>query len=106
MKKYFNIEEISDDTFGVAFNEDKYLQAQHLAGKYVICTGIGKDQMGKEEVRQQYKNLQNVEHAFRDFKSRHIQVRPVFHRNEAQTRGHVLLSMFAYAIIKEMEDIL
>jgi transposase len=45
-----------------------------------------------------------VEHAFRDFKSDHIQVRPVYHRNEAQTRGHVLLSMFSYAIVKEMED--
>jgi transposase len=104
MKKYYNIIEISDDKFELSFNEDKYLQAQHLAGKYVICTGIGKDKMEKEQVRQQYKNLQNVEHAFRDFKSQHIQLRPVFHRNEAQTRGHVLLSMFAYAIIKEMEN--
>ena len=59
--------------------------------------------MEKTEVRQQYKNLQHVEHAFRDFKSDNIQVRPVYHRNEAQTRGHVLLSMFSYAIVKEME---
>lgn len=104
MKKYYNIQEISDGKFEHGFNEEKYLQAQHLAGKYVICTDIGKGQMEKEEVRQQYKNLQNVEHAFRDFKSGNIQVRPVFHRNEAQTRGHVLMSMFSYAIIKEMEN--
>jgi len=60
--------------------------------------------MTKEEIRQQYKNLQNVEHAFRDFKSDNVQIRPVYHRNEAQTRGHVLLSMFSYTIIKEMEN--
>jgi transposase len=60
--------------------------------------------MPKEEVRQQYKNLQHVEHAFCDFKSDHIQIRPVYHRNKAQTRGHVLLSMFSYAIIKKMES--
>ena len=60
--------------------------------------------MGTEEVRQQYKNLQQVEHAFRDFKSDNIQIRPVYHRNAAQTRGHVLISMFSYAIIKEMEN--
>ncbi len=52
------------------------------------------------QARQQYKNLQHVEHAFRDFKSDNIQIRPVYHRNEAQTRGHVLLSMFSYAIVK------
>jgi len=48
--------------------------------------------------------LQKVEHAFRDFKSDNIQIRPVYHRNEAQRRGHALLSMFSYVIIKEMEN--
>ena len=50
------------------------------------------------------KNLQNVEHAFRDLKSDYIQIRPVFIRNQAQTRGYGMLSMFSYAIIKEMEN--
>jgi transposase len=44
--------------------------------------------------------VQKFAHAFRDFKSDNIQIRPVYHRNEAQTRGHVLLSMFSYAIVK------
>ena len=104
MKKYYEIIEISDDRFVVDFKAEKYQQSKHLAGKYVVCTGIEKEKMGKEEVRQQYRNLQNVEHAFRDFKSDNIQIRPVYHRNAAQTRGHVLLSMFSYAIIKEMEN--
>lgn len=104
MKKYYKISEISNDKFIIDFKAEKYLQSKQLAGKYVVCTSIIKDEMDKEEVRQQYKNLQNVEHAFRDFKSDNIQIRPVYHRNEAQTRGHVLLSMFSYAIIKEMEN--
>lgn len=104
MKKYYGIVEISNQAFVVDFKAEKYQQAKQLVGKYVVCTSIEKKQMAKEEVRQQYKNLQNVEHAFRDFKSDHIQIRPVYHRNEAQTRGHVLLSMFSYAIIKEMEN--
>ena len=29
-----------------------------------------------------------------------ITLRPVYHHNENQTRGHVLLCMLAYAIIK------
>ena len=104
MGKYYEIVKINDDEFVVDFKAQKYQQSKQLVGKYVICTGIAKERMTKEEVRKQYKNLQNVEHAFRDLKSGHIQIRPVFHRNEAQTRGHVLLSMFSYAIIKEMEN--
>ena len=59
--------------------------------------------MNTVEVRQKYKELQNVEHAFRDIKTDKLNMRPVFHRNEDQTRGHVFVCMFAYAIIKEME---
>jgi len=33
-----------------------------------------------------------------------LNIRPIFHRNEAETRGHVFICMFAYTIIKEMED--
>jgi len=102
--KYYEVVEISNQAFVIDFKAGKYQQAKQLAGKYVVCTNIEKKQMPKEKVRWQYKNLQNVEHAFRDFKSDNIQVRPVYHRNEAQTRGHVLLSMFSYAIIKEMEN--
>ncbi|MBW6480995.1 MAG: IS1634 family transposase [Bacteroidales bacterium] len=104
LKQYYEITEISNQVFVVDFKAEKYRQTKQLAGKYVVCTNVEKEQMEKTEVRQQYKNLQHVEHAFRDFKSDNIQIRPVYHRNEAQTRGHVLLSMFSYAIVKEMED--
>ncbi|HDO27950.1 MAG TPA: IS1634 family transposase [Bacteroidetes bacterium] len=103
-KGYYEIKEISNDNFIIDFKAEKYQVAKQLAGKYVICTSLKREDMDKTEVRQQYKNLQNVEHAFRDFKSNNIQIRPVYHRNEAQTRGHVLVSMFSYAIIKEMEN--
>jgi len=104
MGKYYEIVEISNNAFVIDFKAEEYQQSKQLAGKYVVCTNIEKQQMAKEEVRCKYKNLQNVEHAFRDFKSDNIRIRPVYHRNEAQTRGHVLLSMFSYAIIKEMES--
>ncbi len=104
VKKYYEITEISNHAFVIDFKAERYQQEKQLAGKYIVCTNVGKGQMEKEEVKGQYKNLQRVEHSFRDFKSDNIQIRPVYHRNEAQTRGHVLLSMFSYAIIKEMED--
>jgi len=54
-------------------------------------------------VREKYKELQNVEHAFRDMKTDKLNIRPIFHVNEAQTRGHVFVCMFSYAIVKELE---
>lgn len=55
--------------------------------------------MGKEEVWQQHKKSQNVEHAFRCLKSDHIQIRP-YHRGEAQTRGHVSLCFLMLSLMK------
>ncbi len=104
MKKYFSIEEISNENFTIDFNATKYKEAKKLAGKYVVSTTVSKNRMNKTEVRQEYKNLQNVEHAFRDLKSNNIQIRPVYHRKAKQTRGHVFLTMFCYSIIKEMEN--
>ena len=95
--------EISNDRFDITFDVNKYQQAASLDGKYVIETSLSKAVMEKEQVRQEYKNLQNVEHGFRDLKTEQLEVRPVFHRNEAQTRGHVFITMFSYAIVKEME---
>ena len=103
-KAYYEIKEINNTEFIIDFKAEKYQKKKQMAGKYVVCTNIKKQQMSKIDIRQQYKNLQNVEHAFRDFKSDNIQIRPVYHRNESQTRGHVLRSMFSYAIIKKMES--
>jgi transposase len=44
-----------------------------------------------------------VEHNFRDLKSDNISIRPVFHRNEAQTVGHIQICFYALIIIKELE---
>jgi len=103
MNKYYTIN-ISNDDFEVEFDNEKFNTDLILAGKYIVTTSIKEEEMDKKQVREQYRNLSEIEHAFRDFKSDNIQVRPVYHRNEHQTRGHILLSMFSYAIIKEMEN--
>jgi len=102
MQSFYQIQ-VDKDVFTIEFLFEEYAQAKALDGKYVIITNIEKERMTKEEVRKQYKNLQNVEHAFRDLKTARLDVRPIFHINEDTTRGHVLVAMFAYAIIKEIE---
>jgi transposase len=104
MDKYYTMEAIDDKSFRVDFHQDEFDKSQSFCGKYVVCSNVNSHDMTAEQVRGQYKNLQNVEHAFRDMKSNTINIRPIFHRKEHQTRGHVLLCMFVYAIIKEMEN--
>jgi len=103
MDKYYSIESIDNASFEVKFNQDEFDKSRSFCGKYVVGTNVPVEDMTAEQVRGQYKNLQVVEHAFRDLKGDNISIRPVYHRKELQTRGHVLLCMFAYAIIREME---
>jgi transposase len=104
MAKYYSINTIDNENFSIDFKQEDFDRSESLCGKYVVCTNVKAESMEKDEVRGQYKNLQYVEHAFRDLKSDNISIRPVYHRNEAQTRGHVQVCVFAYAIIKEMEN--
>jgi transposase len=104
MGKYYTLGVVDNENFEIIFNQQKFDMSKSLCGKYVITTNVEEEKLTKDEVRQQYGNLQNVEHAFRDLKSENIAIRPVFHRHEHQTRGHVIVCFFAYTIIREMEN--
>jgi len=110
LKKYkmskFYIHTISNDEFKIDYNLQKYQEEKTLDGKYIIESTVSKDNMNTKQVREKYKELQNVEHAFRDMKTDKLNIRPIFHVNEAQTRGHVFVCMFSYAIVKELETVI
>jgi transposase len=102
--KYFSIEAIDNDDFKLNFNREKFERDVTLCGKYVVCTNVPQEQLNKTEVRGEYKKLQRIEHGFRDLKSDLISIRPIYHRKEGTTIGHVMICFFAYSIIKTMED--
>jgi hypothetical protein len=102
MSKFYDIT-ITNDEFKIDYNMQKYQNEKVLDGKYFIESTVNKEDMNTVQVREKYKELQNVEHAFRDMKTDKLNIRPIFHVNEAQTRGHVLVAMFSYAIVKELE---
>lgn len=110
LKKYkmskFYTATISNDGFVIDYDLQKYQGEKILDGKYVIESTVIKENMGTKQVREKYKELQNVEHAFRDMKTDKLNIRPIFHINEDQTRGHVFVCMFAYAIVKEIETVI
>lgn len=103
MKKFYKIK-ISNEVFEINYDLQAYQNEKLLDGKYIIESTVSED-ITTKQVRKKYKELQNVEHAFRDLKTDKLNIRPIYHRKEEQTRGHVFVCMFSYAIIKEIEKL-
>ena len=78
-------------------------EAAKLDGCYVIKTDLSSEVATAETIHDRYKDLAQVERAFRTFKSGHLEVRPAFVRTEANTRGHVFVVMLAYLMERELE---
>lgn len=73
-----------------------------LDGCYVLRTDLSAEQASKETVHDRYKSLGEVEQAFRRSKTVELEMRPVHVRKENSTRGHLLVVMLAYLLLKEL----
>ena len=81
--------------------DDKALEeVSSLDGCYCIKTDLPKKVADKQIIHDRYKDLTEVERAFRTFKTDFLEVRPVYVQTEKSTRGHVLVVMLAYMIIR------
>lgn len=74
--------------------------AEKYDGKYLIRTSD--DTLSAEEVALGYKQLVDVEDAFRTLKST-LELRPMYHRLEDRIRAHVLLSWLALLLVRIVE---
>lgn len=90
-------------TLTLELNEEARKQAAKLDGCYVLITDCSAREMDKETAHARYKDLALVERAFRTSKTGHLELRPVYVRTEASTRGHVFVVMLAYLIRRELE---
>jgi len=77
-------------------------EAARLDGCYVIKTDLPETTASKQVVHDRYKDLTEVEMAFRTSKTVHLEMRPVCVRTEDHTRGHVLAVMLAFLIRREL----
>jgi len=68
----------------------------------VVKTDLISDKITKEMIHGRYKDLAIVEGAFRNCKAEQLEMRPIHVRLESRTRGHVLVVMLAYLIIREL----
>jgi transposase len=75
-------------------------EVSRLDGCYVIKTDLPKEVTDKQIIHDRYKDLTEVERAFRTFKTDFLEVRPVYVQTEKSTQGHVLVVMLAYMIVR------
>ena len=73
-----------------------------LDGCYVLKTDLTSEQADRRTVHDRYKDLAQVEWAFRTSKTAHLECRPIHVRLATRTRGHVLVVMLAYRIVAEL----
>jgi transposase len=75
---------------------------QKLDGCYVLRTDLKRTAATKETVLARYKDLALVEWAFRTSKTVQLEMRPLYVRKGSRTRGHALVVMLAYLIVREL----
>src|SRR5512143_38386 len=97
MAKHFVLT-ITEDTFAFARQETQIHTETALDGIYVIRTSLTGEAMAAAEVVRTYKQLSQVEQAFRAMKTVDLHVRPIFHRLTHRVKAHVFLCLLAYYV--------
>jgi hypothetical protein len=96
MGKHFRLE-ITDSSFGFERDPERIEDEARLDGIYVIRTTVPEEEMPAGAAVGAYKNLSQVERAFRSYKT-DLDVRPLHHHTEPRVRAHVFLCMLAYYV--------
>lgn len=96
--------ESDDRTLKLVESSEALREKSRLDGCYVLKTNLPSERADMKCVHDRYKDLAMVEQAFRTCKSDFLEVRPVFVRNEKNSRGHVFVVMLAYMIVKHLRS--
>ncbi len=86
----------------LVIDESARAEQQKLDGCYVLKTDLTQPQLNAQDVHARYKDLAMVEWAFRTSKTMELEMRPVHVRLASRTRGHALVMMLSYTIVKEL----
>jgi hypothetical protein len=89
-------------TLKLTVNQPSLEEASRLDGCYVIKTDLPESAASQQVIHDRYKDLTQVEQAFRTCKTAHLELRPIHVRTAEHTRGHVLVVMLAYLIRREL----
>jgi transposase len=89
---------IGEGSFSFVRNEAQIQREEALDGIYVIRTSESSERLSAEDTVRSYKNLAQVERAFRSFKGIDLLIRPVWHHTEDHVRAHIFICLLAYYV--------
>ena len=95
--KHFELS-IEDSHFTWQRKQEAIHKEAALDGIYVIRTSEPADTLSAEDAVRGYKQLADVEQAFRSLKGLELLVRPIFHRLDGRVRAHVFVCLLAYYV--------
>ena len=105
MAKHFDIT-ITDNNLTFERKIDQIDAERVLDGIYVVRTNLDAAVLDSSSTVKAYKQLSNVERAFRSIKTVDLEIRPIHHRLAERVRAHVLLCMLAYYLEWHMRQVL
>ena len=77
-----------------------------MDGLYVIRTSLEEETLSATDTVKAYKNLSQVEQAFRSYKTVDLKVRPIYHHTSERVKAHIFLCMLAYYVEWHMRELL
>ncbi|MBK1700486.1 transposase [Thiococcus pfennigii] len=99
--KHFVLE-IEAGRFAFRIDEQHVAEEAALDGLYVIRTPLPSTALSRDEAVRYYKDLAQVESAFRTLKSDDLKIRPIHHHTAERVRAHLFLCMLAYYVTWHM----
>jgi transposase len=92
----------TERTLTLETDSNKRAERARLDGCYVITSDLPVDDADAATIHARYKDLKEVEWAFRTMKTTLLEMRGIYVRTEQHTRAHVFVVMLAYLIAYEL----
>lgn len=89
---------LNERSLQIQVDEEKRKEEARLDGCYVLKTDREKEGLSTKQAHDKYKNLADVEWAFRTMKTTLLEMRGIFVRKSSRTRAHVFIVMLSYMI--------
>jgi len=86
-------------------NDEELAEESRFDGCYIIKTNVpNSSETTSAVMHARYKDLSNVEWAFRTMKTTQLEIRPYYVRKCSRTEGHVFVVMLAYKLIQYLRS--
>jgi len=89
---------VEERNFQIEINQEELEKVQKLDGCYTIKSNLPTADASKKTIHDRYKDLSEVEWAFRTMKTTLLHIRGIYVRKANRTRAHVFTIMLAYML--------